>query len=246
MIACAKIICFAEGRVSFGTTARPAPGPATSLTADRRPGRRRRQMAALQCSRTARVSAGCAAAALRELRRQVSRRLRPVAAPAQLLDRAGPAGLGLPPPVHGVADHRRRVLVARRAVRPSLCQRRAARDRHRACGATRAMPPIARRLLLRPGLLKVEFTHGRRVDEVEFTPAWVRVEPAHGDRSLIELSGEGKRIAVGRFVRPELRRALAEELRAAIRRCGSALPAARPASAVAPSNPEDVASHHDV
>ena len=101
-------------------------------------------------------------------------------------------------------------------------------------------------LLLRPGLLKVEFTHGWRVDEVEFTPAWVRVEPAHGDRSLIELSGEGKRIAVGRFVRPELRRALAEELRAAIRRCGSSLPAAGPAPAAAPSNPEDVASHHDV
>jgi uncharacterized membrane protein len=80
-------------------------------------------------------------------------------------------------------------------------------------------------LVLQPGLLKVECTHGRHVDQVEFTPAWVRVEPAHGDRSLIELSGEGKRIAVGRFVRPELRRALADELRAAIRRCGTAGPA---------------------
>jgi uncharacterized membrane protein len=80
-------------------------------------------------------------------------------------------------------------------------------------------------LVLQPGMLKVECTHGRRVDQVEFTPAWVRVEPAHGDRSLIELSGEGKRIAVGRFVRPELRRALADELRAAIRRCGTAGPA---------------------
>ena len=101
-------------------------------------------------------------------------------------------------------------------------------------------------LLLRPGLLRVRFTHGWRVDEVEFTPAWVRVEPAHGDRSLIELSGEGKRIAVGRFVRPELRRALAEELRAAIRRCGSTLAPARPVPGAAPSNPEDVASNHDV
>ena len=27
MIACAKIICFAEGRVSFGRTARPSPAP---------------------------------------------------------------------------------------------------------------------------------------------------------------------------------------------------------------------------
>jgi uncharacterized membrane protein len=79
-------------------------------------------------------------------------------------------------------------------------------------------------LLLRPGLLKVECTNGRHIDQVEFTPAWVRIEPAHGDHSLIELSGEGKRIAVGRFVRPELRRALAEELRAAIRRCGGERP----------------------
>ena len=91
-------------------------------------------------------------------------------------------------------------------------------------------------LSLQPGLLKVECTHGRRVDQVEFTPAWVRVEPAHGDRSLIELSGEGKRIAVGRFVRPELRRALAEELRAAIRRCGTSRPpsSAAPAAGSAP------------
>lgn len=97
-------------------------------------------------------------------------------------------------------------------------------------------------LLLRPGLLKVEFTHGRRVDEVEFTPAWVRVEPAHGDHSLIELSGEGKRIAVGRFVRPELRRALAEELRVAIRRCACTGAPARPDPGTASSNPKDVAT----
>ena len=64
----------------------------------------------------------------------------------------------------------------------------------------------------------------RHTDEVEFAPAWVRVEPAHGDRSLIELSGEGKRIAIGRFVRPELRRALADELRAALRRFGAVWP----------------------
>ena len=77
---------------------------------------------------------------------------------------------------------------------------------------------------LEPGRLTVEFTLGRRTDHVEFAPAWVRVEPAHGERSLIELSGEGKRIAIGRFVRPELRRALADELRAALRRFGSARP----------------------
>ena len=80
------------------------------------------------------------------------------------------------------------------------------------------------RLILTPGRLSVECTVGRRTDQVDFAPAWVRVEPAHGDRSLIELSGEGKRIAIGRFVRPELRRALADELRATLRRFGAARP----------------------
>ena len=81
------------------------------------------------------------------------------------------------------------------------------------------------RVVLSPGRLTVEWTLGSRTDQVEFAPAWVRVEPAHGDRSLIEISGEGKRVAIGRFVRPELRRALADELRAALRR-SSALRAA--------------------
>jgi uncharacterized membrane protein len=71
---------------------------------------------------------------------------------------------------------------------------------------------------LQSGRLVVEYASGRRVERVEFAPAWVRVEPETGDRSLVELSGQGRRIAVGRFVRPELRRELAEELRWALRR----------------------------
>ena len=71
---------------------------------------------------------------------------------------------------------------------------------------------------LQPGRLTVEHACGRHVNRVEFAPAWVRVEPEHGDRSLIELSGEGRRISIGRFVRPELRRQLADELRWALRR----------------------------
>ena len=71
---------------------------------------------------------------------------------------------------------------------------------------------------LRPGRLTVEHVSGRRVERVQFAPAWVRVEPQHGDRSLVEISGEGRRIVVGRFVHPELRRQLAEELRWALRR----------------------------
>ena len=71
---------------------------------------------------------------------------------------------------------------------------------------------------LQPGRLTVEHVSANRIERVEFAPSWVRVEPEQGDRSLIELSGEGRRIVVGRFVRPELRRQLADELRWALRR----------------------------
>jgi uncharacterized membrane protein len=71
---------------------------------------------------------------------------------------------------------------------------------------------------LQPGRLTVERACGGHVERVEFAPAWVRVEPEHGDRSLIELSGQGRHISVGRYTRPELRRQLAEELRWALRR----------------------------
>jgi uncharacterized membrane protein len=72
---------------------------------------------------------------------------------------------------------------------------------------------------LRAGRLTVEHASGRTTHRAEFAPAWVRIEPEHGDGSLVELSGQGQRIAVGRFVRPELRRQLADELRWALRRC---------------------------
>jgi uncharacterized membrane protein len=74
------------------------------------------------------------------------------------------------------------------------------------------------RIALRDDGLTVEHACGRQLRRVEFQPAWVRVEPRHGDRSLIELSGQGRQIAVGRFVRPELRLQLADELRWALRR----------------------------
>ena len=73
-------------------------------------------------------------------------------------------------------------------------------------------------IALQRGTLVVEHACGKRVERVEFQSAWVRVEPRSGDRSLIELSGQGRRIAIGRFIRPELRRKLADELRMALRR----------------------------
>ncbi len=87
------------------------------------------------------------------------------------------------------------------------------------------------RMTLEPGRLTVECTIGMRTDQVAFAPGWVRIEPEHGDRSLIEISGQGQRISVGRFVRPELRRALADELRASLGRCS----AIRRAPSTAPS-----------
>jgi len=51
----------------------------------------------------------------------------------------------------------------------------------------------------------------------EFQREWVRVEPGAGNRSLIELSARGRSVSVGRYVRPELRPALAQEIRRALR-----------------------------
>jgi uncharacterized membrane protein len=82
-------------------------------------------------------------------------------------------------------------------------------------------------IALRDGLLTVEHASGNRVERVEFQPQWVRVEPEAGDGSLVELSGQGRRIAVGRYVRPELRRLLADELRMALRHSDWAAPVAR-------------------
>lgn len=59
-------------------------------------------------------------------------------------------------------------------------------------------------------------TSGRRFRS-EFNRDWVRVEPQADDGSLIELSGQGRKVQVGRFVRPELRAVLAREIRTALR-----------------------------
>ena len=58
---------------------------------------------------------------------------------------------------------------------------------------------------------------GASVEEVHFRSEWMRVEPVADDGSLVELSGEGRSVRVGRHVRPELRVALAQELRRALR-----------------------------
>ena len=65
--------------------------------------------------------------------------------------------------------------------------------------------------------LVVELESAGHLQRARFDRDWVRVEPGAGSRSLIELSGQGQRVFVGRYVRPELRPALAQEIRRALR-----------------------------
>jgi len=66
--------------------------------------------------------------------------------------------------------------------------------------------------------LQVEQCIGTRVERTSFAADWLHVEPAGGQGSLVQLSGKGQRVRVGRFLRPELRAAFARELRHALRR----------------------------
>lgn len=73
------------------------------------------------------------------------------------------------------------------------------------------------RISLKGRSLVVELETAGQLSRAEFHRDRVRVEPVAGDRSLIELSGQGRRVNVGRFVRPELRPMLAQEIRRALR-----------------------------
>jgi len=63
----------------------------------------------------------------------------------------------------------------------------------------------------------VEVESAGRLERAAFNRDGVRVEPSAGGRSLIELSGQGRRVNVGRYVRPELRPVSAQEIRGALR-----------------------------
>ena len=75
------------------------------------------------------------------------------------------------------------------------------------------------KISLEGGQLVVELETAGRLQRAEFNREWVRVEPKDGDGSLIEVSGQGRSIRVGRHLRPELRPALAREIRFALRGC---------------------------
>jgi len=75
------------------------------------------------------------------------------------------------------------------------------------------------RIVLHGAHLVVELESAGRLERAEFNREWVRVEPKSDDGSLIEVSGQGRSVSVGRHVRPELRPALAREIRFALRGC---------------------------
>jgi uncharacterized membrane protein len=79
-------------------------------------------------------------------------------------------------------------------------------------------------ITLAGGALHVEHQHGQQTERTQFRAAWVRVEPRHGEGSLVELSGDGRKSLVGRYLRPDMRTPLAQELRTALRANGAAAP----------------------
>ena len=74
------------------------------------------------------------------------------------------------------------------------------------------------KIRLQGSRLIVECENAGHTERLEFNRDWVRVEPKAGDHSLIEVSGQGRSVEVGRFVRRELRPLLAKEIRMALRK----------------------------
>jgi len=73
------------------------------------------------------------------------------------------------------------------------------------------------RISLCDGRLVVEQEMAGRVLRSEFAREWVRVEPKDDAGHLIEVRGGGRCVMVGRYLRPDLRPALAREIRQALR-----------------------------
>ncbi|WHZ10610.1 MAG: Putative transmembrane protein [Burkholderiaceae bacterium] len=73
------------------------------------------------------------------------------------------------------------------------------------------------RISLDAAELVVELENAGRLQRAAFDRHWARIEPTAGDGSLIEVSGQGRAVRVGRYLRPDLRPALAREIRMALR-----------------------------
>ena len=62
-------------------------------------------------------------------------------------------------------------------------------------------------------VLVVESERGGQRVRSEFAAAWVRIAQAADADALIEISGQGRRVQVGRYVRQQVRTRLARDLR---------------------------------
>ena len=78
-------------------------------------------------------------------------------------------------------------------------------------------------LVLSGRSLWVEQRVGPRIQRFVLSTDWLKVEPAAGQGSLVEISDRKQTLRVGRHLRPELRGAFAHELRQAIRQPGTGL-----------------------
>ena len=72
------------------------------------------------------------------------------------------------------------------------------------------------RIWLEGSVLVVESENAGELVRREFQRAWVRIEQAAHGQAMIEICCHGQRVPVGRFVRNELRRRVAAELRLAL------------------------------
>jgi uncharacterized membrane protein len=73
------------------------------------------------------------------------------------------------------------------------------------------------RISLVGGALLVEREIGGKLDRVAFASEWVRIDAREPHKSLVCLSGQGRSVSVGRYLRPDLRPLLAREIRQALR-----------------------------
>lgn len=74
------------------------------------------------------------------------------------------------------------------------------------------------RIFLGAGWLVVEWECAGKVEREEFASDFVQVMPTALAGALIEVRGGGRQASVGRYTRAELRSAVAQEIRLALRR----------------------------
>lgn len=79
----------------------------------------------------------------------------------------------------------------------------------------------AEKISLVDGSLVVETEAGGQSSKTVFNRIWVRVGTSRRSHDLVELSGFGQKVVIGRHLRPELRGQLATELRCALQTHGT-------------------------